>query len=241
MGPGRSLLLDRREVLRSREHHESRRTCAALGRQAVSRFRPRARRAARIRRPAVVFMRARKPCSLARWRFLGWYVCFVKAVLRSSRSDLGDGRSVFPLEARKRARCPAGHMARRRPADDRSAPEWVSNVRDMTSRARVGYSTAPLAGLRWQPSGASGTASVGLRTDTPREYVRIALRRDLGRCYPLRALGAGDVRGRRQQPRGGVQAAVVRPRRMDVDRTLHRHAPRPGPWPPLFIDRQPRT
>ena len=135
VGPGGSLLLDRREVLRSREHHESRRTCAALGRQAVSRFRPRARRAARIRRPAVVFMRARKPCSLARWRFLGWYVCFVKAVLRSSRSDLGDGRSVFPLEARKRARCPARHMARRRPADDRAAPEWVSNVPEGVSQA----------------------------------------------------------------------------------------------------------
>src|SRR6476659_694384 len=50
-------------------------------------------------------------------------------------------------------------------------------------------------------------ASAGLRTDTPGGYVRIALRRHLGRCYPLRALGAGDVRGRRQQPRGGAQAA----------------------------------
>jgi len=66
VGPGRPLLLDRREVLRSREHQQSRRGSAAIADQAVSRFRPRARRAARIRRPAVVFMRARKPCSLAR-------------------------------------------------------------------------------------------------------------------------------------------------------------------------------
>ena len=68
-GPG---TLDRREFLRAREHHESRRVGAAPGRQAVSRFRPRARRAARIRRPPGVRIRARKPCSLARWRFLGW-------------------------------------------------------------------------------------------------------------------------------------------------------------------------
>jgi hypothetical protein len=55
-------------------------------------------------------MRARKPCSLARWRFLGWYVCFIRAVLRSSRSDLGDGLSL-PLKARKRAWRPKAHGA----------------------------------------------------------------------------------------------------------------------------------
>src|SRR3954452_12610303 len=33
------------------------------------------------------------------------------------------------------------------------------------------------------------------RSDTPYRYGEIALRRPSGRCYPLRALGAGDVRG----------------------------------------------
>ena len=72
--------LNRREVLRTREHHETRRVGAAPVRQAVSRFRPRARRAAMTRRPPGVRMRARKPCSLARCRFLGWYVRFIGAV-----------------------------------------------------------------------------------------------------------------------------------------------------------------
>ena len=40
--------------------------------KAVSRFRPRARRVAITRRPPGVRIRARKPCSLARCRFLGW-------------------------------------------------------------------------------------------------------------------------------------------------------------------------
>ena len=54
------------------------------------------------------------------------------------------GRSLrLPLEARKRAECPAGHMARRRPADDRSAPEWVSNVHGGPRHARC---PAPDAG-----------------------------------------------------------------------------------------------
>ena len=70
MGPGGPAALERREVLRSREHHEPRHGAAPDG-QAVSRFRPRARRAARMRRPPAVRIRARKPCSLARWRFFG--------------------------------------------------------------------------------------------------------------------------------------------------------------------------
>src|SRR6185436_9428434 len=68
-GPG---ALERRELRWTGEHHEPRRLGAATIRQAVSRLRPRARRAASTRRPGLVFIRARKPCSLARWRFLGW-------------------------------------------------------------------------------------------------------------------------------------------------------------------------
>ena len=72
VGPGGPVALQRREVLWTGEHHEPRRVMAAPVRQTVSRFRPRTRRAARTRRPPVVFIRARKPCSFARWRFLGW-------------------------------------------------------------------------------------------------------------------------------------------------------------------------
>lgn len=71
VGPNRPGFLERREVPWTGEHHETRRVSASLD-QAVSRFRPRARRAARIRRPPVDLIRARKPCSLARWRFFGW-------------------------------------------------------------------------------------------------------------------------------------------------------------------------
>jgi hypothetical protein len=72
VGPGGPVALQRRKILGTREHHEPRRVKAAPVRQAVSRFRPRPRRAARTRRPPEVFIRARKPCSFARWRFLGW-------------------------------------------------------------------------------------------------------------------------------------------------------------------------
>ena len=85
-GPG---ALNRREILRTREHHETRRVGAAPVSQAVSRFRPRARRAAITRRPLDVRMRARKPCSLARWRFLGWYVRFIGSVRDPLRSSPG--------------------------------------------------------------------------------------------------------------------------------------------------------
>ena len=72
VGSGDPLTLQRREIPRIGEHHEPRRLLAAPVRQTVSRFRPLARRAARTRRPPVDFIRARKPCSLARCRFLGW-------------------------------------------------------------------------------------------------------------------------------------------------------------------------
>jgi hypothetical protein len=65
------------------------------------------------------------------------------------------GRSLrLPLEARKRASCPTGHMARRRPADDRAAPEWVSNVRE---------------GVSWTPDDGAPRGSV----ETPVLIVRI--------------------------------------------------------------------
>jgi hypothetical protein len=72
VGSGDPLTLQHRKIPRIGEHHEPRRMLAAPVRQTVSRFRPLARRAARTRRPPVDFIRARKPCSLARCRFLGW-------------------------------------------------------------------------------------------------------------------------------------------------------------------------
>ncbi len=72
VGPRGPETLQRREVLRAGDRHEPRRGAAASVRQTVSRFRPRTRRAASTRRPPVVFIRDRKPCSFARWRFLGW-------------------------------------------------------------------------------------------------------------------------------------------------------------------------
>jgi len=62
----------RREIRRPGEHGEPALVAARCRRQAVSCFLPRARRAASTRRPPGVFIRARKPCSLARWRFFGW-------------------------------------------------------------------------------------------------------------------------------------------------------------------------
>jgi hypothetical protein len=128
-------------------------------------------------------------------------------------------------------RCPTGHMARRRPADDRSGPERVSNAR---GRRRVRRGALPERLSRVARGHRSGTDARWRwpRTYTPWEYARIALRRDLGRCYPLRALGAGDVRGRRQQAswRGAAagRPASSKGRRSDV-RPPTRHDP--GPWP----------
>ena len=46
---------------------------------AESRLRPLRRRFLRILRPALVFMRARKPCCFLRFVLLGWYVCLAIA------------------------------------------------------------------------------------------------------------------------------------------------------------------
>ena len=65
---------DGREVARGAQHLGRRAHARSIGdgrRQTVSFLRPLARRAASTRRPPLVFMRARKPCSLARCRFLG--------------------------------------------------------------------------------------------------------------------------------------------------------------------------
>ena len=48
----------------------------SAGDQALSDFRPRARRAFRILRPALVAIRARKPWRCLRTRFEGWNVRF---------------------------------------------------------------------------------------------------------------------------------------------------------------------
>ena len=53
--------------------------------QADKRFLPLARRAFNIRRPALVRMRARKPCRRLRLMLLGWYVRFIN-VLRGFRN-----------------------------------------------------------------------------------------------------------------------------------------------------------
>lgn len=50
------------------------------GLDTVSLARPRARRRASTLRPFLVAMRARKPCTFTRWRFLGWYVLTEEAI-----------------------------------------------------------------------------------------------------------------------------------------------------------------
>ena len=57
------------------------------------------------------------------------------------------------------------------------------------------------------PARPRGGPRVGPRTDTPWGYARNRLATATARCYPLRALGAGDVRGRRQRPLEEAQAA----------------------------------
>jgi hypothetical protein len=69
MGTHLTRALEGFELARPAQHLE--RGPARRGSQADSFLRPLARRAARTRRPPFVFMRARKPCSLARCRFLG--------------------------------------------------------------------------------------------------------------------------------------------------------------------------
>ena len=71
MRPGDASLRQPGELARAGEHDESQRVVTAPAGQAESCFRPLVRRLASTRRPPAVFMRARKPCSFARWRFLG--------------------------------------------------------------------------------------------------------------------------------------------------------------------------
>src|SRR4051794_20440298 len=138
------------------------------------------------------------------------------------------GRSLrLPLEARKRARRPAGHMARRRPADDRAAPEWVSNVR----KGRVG--PAP-GGRRHASSGRRSACETAGRGRTPGShgYPRgVCAKRLATPSWPVLS-SAGPRRRRRSRETPAASwrgaAAVVRPRRMDVERPPPRHAPRRG-------------
>ena len=53
---------------------------------ALSTLRPRWRRAARTRRPFLVDIRARKPWTLLRWRFLGWKVRNIESTPSVSKS-----------------------------------------------------------------------------------------------------------------------------------------------------------
>ena len=77
VGPEIRAGLDSVGFRESRELAGGRHVCRK-GRQAgVSRARPRARRPARILRPALVAMRARKPCLRLRLIFDGWNVCFI--------------------------------------------------------------------------------------------------------------------------------------------------------------------
>ena len=145
------------------------------------------------------------------------------------------GRSLrLPLEARKRAGA--------------TQDTWRVVVRRMIGRPQIGCQTPP-----WGDDGASGrvretvgpirTSRRRLRTYTPREYARIALRLRLGRCYPLRALGAGDVRGRRQQAswRGAGSGRPASSDGCPIGRPTA-HAPRPRPLAAAHHQcRQPRS
>src|SRR6185369_11264863 len=111
----------------------------------------------------------------------------------SSPSGLGDGLSLPPEGTQTRL-----------------APESARRVvvRRMIGRVREGCQTWPgsvyslardRAGKRPTLTAAAGPHRARTpdrpRTDTPVEYRKIALRLPSGRCYPLRALGAGDVQG----------------------------------------------
>ena len=178
VGPHRPVLHERREIRRTGEHHEAGRRPAALDDQADRRLRPRARRAARTRRPPAVFMRARKPCSLARWRFLGWKVCFIVPA-RDPLHRASGFCPLRPLKARKRAGARHGRGA------------FI--VRRMIGPPRKGCQTprrrragAPTGGAqvarRWRasPRAREDDARIGPfrrpGTYTPWEYRGIALR-----------------------------------------------------------------
>ena len=69
--------LDSAELRKSRELAGGRHACWKGRQTTVSRARPRARRPAKILRPALVAMSARKPCLRLRLIFDGWNVCFI--------------------------------------------------------------------------------------------------------------------------------------------------------------------
>ena len=94
---GVALRADAREVLPGTECRHG--PLRVSRRQSVSFLRPRARRVASTLRPLWVFMRLRKPCSLARWRFLGWYVCLVTGVWAPSGRRSGPSLVDRPADA----------------------------------------------------------------------------------------------------------------------------------------------
>ncbi len=59
----------------------------------VNRTRPLARRCLRIRRPALVAIRARNPCVRARFNLLGWYVRFICLIPESMTGELQTGQT----------------------------------------------------------------------------------------------------------------------------------------------------
>ena len=114
----------------------------------------------------------------------------------------------------------------------------------MIGPAREGCQTSvgrAVAGLA-RAGGGLRRRSIGPCDDTPREYRRIALRRPSGRCYPLRALGAGDVRGSPPKPRSGSSGTSSnRCQRTAASETRADPWPRARPWPTLPINRPPIT
>ena len=75
--PEISASLDSAELGKSRELPGVRHACRKGCQAGVSLARPRARRPAKILRPALVAMRARNPCLRLRLIFDGWNVCFI--------------------------------------------------------------------------------------------------------------------------------------------------------------------
>ena len=136
------------------------------------------------------------------------------------------GRSVTTPKRHANAPGARKRTARRRPADDRPRPRRVSNT--VARAPRDPPSARPLA-----PGPGDRRRSV----DTPREYDRIALRRPSGRCYPLRALGAGDVRGSPPKPETDPREHRHRPVPRTAGSELARPPRRSFPWPTLPINR----
>ena len=77
VGPEITADLDSAGFGKSRELAGGRHACRKGRQTTVSRARPRARRPAKILRPALVAMSARKPCLRLRLIFDGWNVCFI--------------------------------------------------------------------------------------------------------------------------------------------------------------------